>query len=71
MKKTFKLEDLCCAHCAQRMEDNIKKIDGISSASINFVAAKLVIETEEDIKALIPKIKAAIELVEPDCTLIV
>ena len=28
MKKTFKLLDLDCAHCAQKMEDGIRKLDG-------------------------------------------
>ena len=36
MKKTFKLVDLDCAHCAQKMEDAIQKLDGVQSASISF-----------------------------------
>ena len=27
MKKTFKLEDLDCAHCAAKMEEAVKKIE--------------------------------------------
>ena len=29
MKKKFKLQDLDCANCAAKMEDAIKKIDGV------------------------------------------
>ena len=33
MKKTYKLTDLDCANCAAKMENAIKKIDGVSDAS--------------------------------------
>ena len=33
MKKTFKLEGLDCANCAAKIENAVKKIDGVSSAS--------------------------------------
>ena len=29
MRKVFKLQDLECANCAAKMEDAIRKIDGI------------------------------------------
>ena len=29
MKKKFKLQDLDCANCAAKMEEAIKKIDGV------------------------------------------
>ena len=31
MKKTFKLIDLDCANCAAKMENAIKKIDGVTA----------------------------------------
>ena len=40
MKKKFKLENLDCAHCAQKMEDEINKLEGVK-ASISFMAQKL------------------------------
>ena len=30
MKKRFTIEELCCAHCAAKMEDGIRKIPGHS-----------------------------------------
>ena len=33
MKKKFKLQDLDCANCAAKMEEAIKKIDGVTDAS--------------------------------------
>ena len=38
MKKHFKLVDLDCANCAAKMEDAIKKIDGVQNASVSFMA---------------------------------
>ena len=31
MKKKFKLQDLDCANCAAKMEEAIKKIDGVGN----------------------------------------
>ena len=48
MKKTFSIENLECAHCAQKMEDGIKKLDGVNSASVNFFAQKLILDADDD-----------------------
>ena len=34
MKKRFKLTDLDCANCAAKMEEAIKKIDGVHDATV-------------------------------------
>ena len=44
MKKKFKLEDLDCANCAAKMEEAIKKIDGVNDASVSFMNQKLTID---------------------------
>lgn len=46
MKRSFKLEGLECANCAQKMEDAISKLDGVDSARINFMVSKLTIEAD-------------------------
>jgi copper chaperone CopZ len=38
MKKKFKLQDLDCANCAAKMEEAIKKIEGVSDATVSFMA---------------------------------
>ena len=48
MTKTYKLQDLDCANCARKMEDAIRKLDGVQSANINFLTQKLTLEAEED-----------------------
>ena len=47
MKKKFKLVDLDCANCAAKMEDAIKKIDGVSDASVSFMSQKMTIEADD------------------------
>ena len=47
MKKTFKLDELGCANCGAKMEDAIKKIEGVVSAKVNFMAQKLTIEASD------------------------
>ena len=34
MKKIIKLEGLCCANCAAKIEEGVKKLDGVSSGQI-------------------------------------
>jgi copper chaperone CopZ len=67
MKKTFKCE-VDCANCAAKMEEAIKKIDGVVSARVNFMTQKLVLEAADDVfdKVLGDAVKAC-KKVEPDC----
>ena len=44
MKKTYKMIDLDCANCAAKMEEAIKKIDGVTSASVSFMTQKMTVE---------------------------
>ncbi len=67
MKKTFKCE-VDCANCAAKMEDAIKKIEGVVDARVNFMTQKLMINAADDIfdKVLDEAVKAC-KKVEPDC----
>ncbi len=71
MKKKFKLEDLDCANCAAKMEDGIKKIDGVISASVSFMTQKLVIEAEDArFDEIMKEVVAVCAKVEPDCKIL-
>ena len=48
MKKNFKC-DVDCANCAAKMEEAIKKLDGVKDVRINFLTQKFMLETEEEI----------------------
>ncbi len=47
MKKTFKMVNLDCANCAAKMEDRIRKLEGVNSANVSFVTQKLVLDAED------------------------
>lgn len=47
MKKIIKLEGLCCANCAAKIEEGVKKLEGVKSASLSFMTQRLVIEAED------------------------
>lgn len=71
MKYVFKLEDLDCAHCASRMENAIKKLDGVENATVSFLAQKLTIECADDkIADIIKQAKAEIKKVDSNCCVI-
>ena len=71
MKKKFKLENLNCANCAAKMEDAIKKIDGVTDASVSFMTQKMMIEADDAVfdKAVDEAVKV-IAKVEPDCKVV-
>lgn len=70
MVYNFEIKGLDCANCALELEREISKIDGIKSASINFMAEKMQIECEENQKEdIFKKIKKVVEREEPDCSL--
>ena len=47
MKKIIKLEGLCCANCAAKIEEGVKKLDGVKETSLSFMTQRLVIEAED------------------------
>lgn len=68
MKKKFKLTDLDCANCAAKMEDAIKKIDGVSDATVSFMTQKMTIEAEEErFDDIMKEVVTVCKKVEPDC----
>ena len=67
MKKSFKLIDLDCAHCAAKMEEDIKKLPGVTSASVNFLQQKLTLEADDDkFDAVLQEAVKVAKKVEPD-----
>lgn len=71
MKKKFKLQDLDCANCARKMEDEIKKIDGVNDASVNFMTQKMMIDAEDSVfDSVMKQVVSACKKVEPDCVIV-
>ena len=47
MKKNYILEDLDCANCAAKIEEGVKKIEGVTECSVSFVTEKMIVEIED------------------------
>lgn len=70
MKKKFKLVDLDCANCAAKMEEAIKKIDGVADATVSFMAQKLTIEADDSrFDDIMQEVVSVCKKVEPDCVI--
>ncbi|HEY8891533.1 MAG TPA: heavy metal translocating P-type ATPase [Clostridium sp.] len=72
IKREFILEGLGCANCANKIEAQCKKIDGVLDASINFAIKSLVIQfqSEEKIVRVIEDVKKIVKKIEPGTRLI-
>ena len=68
MKKKFKLTDLDCANCAAKMEDAIKKLDGVNDASVSFMIQKMTIDADDArFDEIMKEVVEVCKKVEPDC----
>lgn len=71
MKKVFKLDEVDCANCAAKMENEIRKIEGVSYAAVSFMAQKLVIEADDAaFDDVLKKAEKIIRKIEPDCRIV-
>ena len=68
MKKTYKIE-VDCANCANLMENEAKKTEGVANAVVNFMTQKMIVEFEDgrEPKAVMKDVLKACKKVEPDC----
>lgn len=68
MKKTYEIE-VDCASCANLMEVETKKIEGVSDAVVNFMTQKMIVEFADgaDEKKVMKAVLKACRKVEPDC----
>ena len=68
MKKTYAIE-VDCANCANLMEEAAGKTEGVTSAVVNFMTQKMIVEFAEDAdpKQVMKMVLKACKKVEPDC----
>lgn len=71
MKKKFKLEDLDCANCAAKMEEAIKKIDGVNDAVVSFMTQKMTVDADDArFDEIMDEVVRVCAKVEPDCQIL-
>ena len=68
MKKTYKI-DVDCANCANLMEEEAKKTEGVKDAVVNFMTLKMKVELEDgrDPQEVMQRVRDNCKKVEDDC----
>ena len=64
-KRVYILENLGCAHCASKMEEQIQLLDGVENATITFATKQLRV-TAADPDALLPQIRKICTSIESE-----
>ena len=69
MKKTYKLRDLDCANCAEKLEHANGKLPDVSSVTGCFMTQKMTVEYADGVEEAeaLKQIRKIIRRVEPDC----
>lgn len=71
MRKSFKLDEIDCALCAGKLEDAIKKLDGVTDAKVNFLTQKLTLEAaDEAFENVLESVVKLTADIEPDCEIV-
>lgn len=71
MKRSYKLEDLCCANCAAKMETAINKLENVDEAVINFMSLRFTLVADEAcFDEVLNEAERIIKKIEPDCKLV-
>lgn len=70
MKKVYKIE-VDCPNCALKVEESVKKLEGVADASVNFMTLKLSVEFCEgaDEQKVMKAAAKAAKKVERDCVI--
>lgn len=71
MKRAFKLQGLCCANCAQKIEDGINKLDGVNSAKVVFMTERLKLDADDARwEQILDEAQAVCNKYEDDCVIV-
>ncbi len=66
MKKVYKIE-VDCAVCAQKIEEAIKKIEGVNAIQVNFITQKMILDAKDlEFEAVYKKAVSVAKKIEPD-----
>lgn len=71
MRKTFKLDEIDCANCARKLQDELARVDGVDAVSVNFMTQKLTLSAADDrFDDVLGRVVALAAKIEPDCEII-
>jgi len=67
MKRKYNVVEVCCANCAAKMEEDIKKLDGVNDVKLNFLTQKIIIDADDDkFDEIVKQADQCIKKIEPD-----
>lgn len=70
--KKFYLKNLDCANCANKIEREIQKLDGVESATVSFATERLFLEADESkLDKILSEITIICKRVDSDCELVI
>jgi Cd2+/Zn2+-exporting ATPase len=71
-KKNYKIQNIDCPGCASNIETEIAKVDGVLSASVDFVSGRLMLdlETGTDADAVFGVVRQTVKRLEPDVEIV-
>ena len=71
MRKSFRLDEIDCAVCANKLQDAIARLDGVDSVSVNFMTQKLTLSaSDEKFDDVLERVVALAADLEPDCEIV-
>ena len=67
MKKIIRIENLCCPNCAAKLEEALKKTEGVQNCVVSFLAQKIVLEMDDaKAESILAKLPDIAKNIEPD-----
>lgn len=71
MKKNYLLEELDCANCAAKIEQEVGNLAGVNKCTVSLLAQKMTLDIVDDIKDTIEAdVKKIVKKLEPDVEVI-
>lgn len=71
MRKSYRLEEIDCANCARKLQEELAKLDGVDAVSVNFMTQKLTLSAADDrFDDVLGRVVALAAKIEPDCEII-
>ena len=71
MRKSFKLDEIDCANCARKLQDELARLDGVDAVSVNFMTQRLTLTAaDERFDEVLERVVALTARVEPDCEIV-
>ncbi len=71
MRKSFKLDEIDCANCARKLQDELATLDGVDAVSVNFMTQKLTLTAaDERFDEVLDRVVALTARIEPDCEIV-